>query len=167
MQARPDKRPGEWKEQSNQAGSTLFVLPELVPGTMREGFERVRGVTEPLARALMTMFVVAEVHPFTDGNGRTARIAMNAHLTQGALSRIIIPTVYREDYVLPLKALSNQGDPAAYLAAMTRAQRWSASFAWDQPRGGVRAALESCNAFREDLRNFKLVFPESTARSSM
>jgi len=28
----------------------------------------------------MTMFVVAEVHPFSDGNGRTARLAMNASL---------------------------------------------------------------------------------------
>lgn len=166
MQARPDKRPGEWKEQPNQAGSTLFVLPALVPGTLREGFERIRALTDPLARALMTMFVVAEVHPFADGNGRTARIAMNAHLTQAGVSRIIIPTVYREDYVLPLKALSNQGDPAAYLAAMTKAHRWSASFAWDQPRDEVRAALSACNAFQDDLRNFKLVFPERPARPS-
>ncbi|MGB8436101.1 MAG: Fic family protein, partial [Burkholderiales bacterium] len=162
MAARPDKRPGEWKAQPNQAGSTLFVLPELVTGTLREGFERIRALTDRLARALMTMFVVAEVHPFADGNGRTARIAMNAHLTQGSLSRIIIPTVYRDDYVLPLKALSNQGDPAAYIAAMTRAQRWSASFTWDQARPNIRTALEACNAFREDLRNYKLVFPERT-----
>jgi hypothetical protein len=78
---------------------------------------------------------------------------MNAHLTHASLSRIIIPTVYREDYVLPLKALSNQGDPAAYIAAMARAQRWSASVTWDQPRPNVRTALEGCNAFREDLRS--------------
>jgi Fic family protein len=44
------------------------------------------------------MFVVAEVHPFTDGNGRTARLAMNQFLTQAGLTRIIIPTVYRNDY---------------------------------------------------------------------
>lgn len=166
MQARLDKRPGEWKEHANQAGSTLFVLPELVPGTLREGFERVRALTEPLARALMTMVVVAEVHPFADGNGRTARIAMNAHLTQGGRSRIIVPTVYREDYLLPLKALSHHGDPTAYVAAMSRVQRWSASIRWDQPREEVRAALRSCNAFQEDLRNFRLVFPESTVPMS-
>jgi len=165
MQARSDRRPGEWKEKPNQAGSTLFVLPELVPGTLREGFERMRALTDPLARALMTMFVVAEVHPFADGNGRTARIASNAHLTQAGLSRIIIPTVYREDYVMSLKALSNQGDPAAYVGAMTRALRWSASLNWDEPRSGVRAVLEACNAFKEDLRNYKLVFPERLPRT--
>ena len=48
----------------------------------------------------MVMFVVAEVHPFSDGNGRTARLAMNCMLSARALSRIIIPTVYREDYLL-------------------------------------------------------------------
>jgi Fic family protein len=95
MQARADKRPGEWKERPNRAGSTLFVLPELVPGTLREGFERIRALADPLGRALMTMYVVAEVHPFAEGNGRTARIAMNAELTRAGLARIIIPTVYR------------------------------------------------------------------------
>jgi hypothetical protein len=70
--------------------------------------------------------------------------------------------VYREDYVLPLKALSTRADPAAFVAAVTKAQRWSASFAWDQPTHQVRTALEARNAFREDLRNYKLVFPERT-----
>ena len=36
MQSRLDKRPGEWKDKPNQAGSTLVVLPELAPGTLRE-----------------------------------------------------------------------------------------------------------------------------------
>lgn len=29
----------------------------------------------------MTMFVISEVHPFKDGNGRTARLAMNCVLS--------------------------------------------------------------------------------------
>ena len=77
MQQRPDKKPGEWKYQVNQAGATVFVLPELVPGTLREAFERIQALADPVARALMTMFVVSEVHRFMDGNGRTARLAMN------------------------------------------------------------------------------------------
>lgn len=167
MQERAAKHPGEWKEQANQAGSTLFVLPELVPGTLREGFERIRALTDSFARSLMTKFVVSEVHPFADGNGRSARIAMNAHLSHAGNSRIIIPTVFREDYIIALKALSHQRDPTAYVAAMSKVQRWSASFTWDRPREEVHAALKGCNAFQEDLRNFKLVFPESTARTSM
>jgi hypothetical protein len=33
MKSRSDKRPGEWKEKPNQAGTALFVDPTLVPAT--------------------------------------------------------------------------------------------------------------------------------------
>ena len=159
MQSRLDKRPGEWKDKPNQAGSTLFVLPELVPGTLREGFARIHALAHPLAQAIMAMFVVTEVHPFTDGNGRTARLVMNCMLSAQKLSRIMIPTVYREDYLLPLKALSHHREPQPLIAALSRIQRWSAAFGYGQPRWDVREQLSRCNAFQEDLRNYKLLFP--------
>lgn len=159
MQKRADKKPGEWKDKPNQAGSTYFVLPELVPGTLREGFERIRGLVHPLARAIMTMFVITEVHPFIDGNGRTARLAMNCMLSAQKFSRIIVPTVYREDYLLPLKALSHNKAAEPLLVASSRVQRWSAAFDYSVPRPELRASLARCNAFQEDLRNYKLLFP--------
>ena len=161
-----DRRPGRvvtggWdKDRVNQAGSTVFVLPELVPGTLREAFERILALVDPLARALMTMFVVSEVHPFIDGNGRTARLAMNCVLSAVGLSRIIVPTVYREDYLLPLKALSNNADAKPFVAAMTRIQSWSAAFDYGVPRDQLRARLAACHAFEEDLKSYRLVFPE-------
>lgn len=159
MQKRAEKRPGEWKDKPNQAGSTFFVMPDLVPGTLREGFERIQALQHPLARAVMMMFVVAEVHPFLDGNGRTARLAMNCVLSAEKLSRIIVPTVYREDYLLPLKALSHNQNASPLVASLTRIQRWSAAFNYSQPRSELRETLSRCNAFQEDLRNFQLVFP--------
>jgi hypothetical protein len=161
MQKRADKKPGEWKDKANQAGSTFFVMPDLVPGTLREGFSRVEALAHPLARAIMTMFVVTEVHPFLDGNGRTARLAMNCALSAARLSRIIIPTVYREDYLLPLKALSHHREAQPLVAALSRIQRWSAAFEYARPRPDVRNELARCNAFQEDLRNYKLVFPQA------
>lgn len=163
MQSRVDKNPGEWKNQNNQAGSTLFVAYELVQGTLREGFERIQALEDPLARALMTMFVVSEVHPFKDGNGRTARLAMNCVLSAAGRSRIIVPTVYREDYLLPLKSLSNNADATPYIRAMTRIQAWTAAFDYAQPRHDLYDTLKRCNAFEEDLRNYRLVFPEAKA----
>lgn len=159
MQKRPDRRPGEWKDKPNQAGNTYFVAPELVPGTLREGFERIQALAHPLARAIMAMFVVTEVHPFLDGNGRTARLAMNCLLSQAGLCRIIIPTVYREDYLLPLKALSHNRSAEPLVASLVRAQRWSAAFDYAAPLSGLRQALASCNAFQEDLRSYRLIFP--------
>lgn len=161
LRSRLDKDPGQWKNQNNQAGATQFVAHELVPGTLREGFERIQALDDPLARALMTMFVVSEVHPFQDGNGRTARLAMNCVLSAAGRSRIIVPTLYREDYLLPLKSLSHHADATPYLRAMTRIQAWTAAFDYAQPRHDLHQALKRCNAFEEDLRNYRLVFPEA------
>ena len=158
MERRAERLPGEWKDRANQAGSTVFVAPELVVGTLRQGFQRISALEDPFARALMTMFVITEIHPFLDGNGRTARLAMNAYLTAAGACRIIIPTIYREDYLLPLKALSHNTEPEPFLRSMDRAQAWSAAFDYrDLPT--VLATMSRCNAFQEDLRQYRLLFP--------
>ncbi len=159
MQQRPEKRPGQWKDRPNQAGSTYFVMPELVPGTLRQGFERMQSLVHPLARAILVMCIVTEVHPFMDGNGRTARLAMNCELSAAGLCRIMIPSVYREDYLLPLKALSNRHDAGPVIAAMNRIQKWTAMFDFGLTIKDIRSALKRCNAFEDDLRNFRLVDP--------
>jgi hypothetical protein len=166
MQKRADKKPGEWKERANQAGSTYFVVPELVVGSLREGFERIAALSHPLAQAIMIMFVVAEVHPFSDGNGRTARLAMNCMLSAQHFSRIIIPTVYREDYLLPLKALTHNKIAVPVISSLSRAQRWSAAFDYSLPRAQLRESLARCNAFQEDLRSYKLLFPPTKPTSA-
>ncbi len=126
MAGRPDKRPGEFKHLKNRAGSTEFVAPELVDGTLRRGFEAGAGLIDPFQRALYMMFVIAEVHPFLDGNGRVARIAMNAELSAGRQVRIIIPTVLRLNYISALKAATLHGQFDAYIAVAEFTQRYTA-----------------------------------------
>jgi len=158
LSSRPDKNPGEWKEQANQAGNTIFVQPELVKGTLREGFKRIALLEDPFARALMAMFVVTEVHPFMDGNGRTARLTMNAYLTQHSASRIIIPTAYREDYLLPLKVLSQNNDPSPFIRSMTRAWRWTAGFDYSN-FPNLWEKMKACNAFTDNPSQYQLLDP--------
>ena len=104
LAGRPDRHPGRFKEANNQAGSTVFVDWQLVRGTFREGFRYYLGLPEGLARAMFIMFFVAEVHPFADGNGRIARVFMNAELTASGQQRIIVPTGYRQNYLNALLA---------------------------------------------------------------
>jgi hypothetical protein len=80
MQGRPENRPGDLKQRRNQAGSYVFVEPALVEGTLVEGFARLGDLPLGFARAAFQLFVVSEVHPFDDGNGRVARGTMNAEL---------------------------------------------------------------------------------------
>lgn len=148
LNARPETHPGEMKTEANRAGDTVFVAPDLVRGTLAKGFEFYKVLDSPSAKAAFMMFLVSEVHPFSDGNGRVARIMMNAELVAAGLRRIIIPTVFRDDYLGALRALSRRREPAAYLRMMDRAQRFSASIDFSV-FASARSALEAANAFRD------------------
>jgi len=163
MELRPEKRPGEFKIRDNRAGSTLFVNPDYVMGTLKKGFEIYQGIESPLHRAIFMMFLVSEVHPFVDGNGRAARIMMNAELVAGGEQKIIIPTVYRNNYLSALKAISQTGNGAPLIRMLDFAQKYTTSITWNDFET-ARAILQSTHAFRdaneaEDL-SIRLVLPE-------
>jgi len=50
---------------------------------------------------------------------------MNLALSCEARTRIVVPTVYREDYLLALKALSRNSEPEPYVRMLTRAAEFS------------------------------------------
>lgn len=125
IESRRDKIPGEFRTEPNRAGQTYFVNPEMVVGTLTKGYETIMSAATPANRAALAMFVIAEVHPFTDGNGRTARVAMNHFLTQAGLTRIIVPTVFRDDYISALKAMSSNAHPVPLVRMLARAARFS------------------------------------------
>ena len=94
------------------------------------------------------MFLISEVHPFLDGNGRIARVMMNAELVKQNQTKIIIPTVYRDDYMGALRRLTRQQDPAAYIRMLARAQAFSATIT-GADLDAMEERLERSNAFRE------------------
>ena len=146
MEGRPDKGPGRFKADPNRAGSTMFVAPELVEGTLAKGFETYRGLASPLHRAVLMMFLISEVHPFDDGNGRVARIMMNAELVAAGENRIIVPTVYRNNYLMALKALSQNRVTGALVRALDFAQRYTAAIDFAD-LGRARLILDRTHAF--------------------
>ncbi len=158
MEGRPDQLPGRFKEKNNQAGATLFVEPELVRGTLRQGYGMYQGLDEPFARALFVMFLVAEVHPFTDGNGRLARVMMNAELLAGEQTRILIPSVFRGEYIGALKRLTNYRDPAGFLRVMATAQEFVSRINFTDLEA-ARRTLAACNAFQDPAEDIKLRMP--------
>lgn len=148
LQARISKKPGEFKDRNNRAGNTEFVDKELVVGTLKKGFEWYSLLKEPFAKAVYMMFLVSEVHPFNDGNGRIARVMMNAELSSKGMSKIIIPTVYREDYMGALRKLTRQRTADAYVRMLLRAYEFSSTLVGETIDEMEKHLIE-CNAFKE------------------
>ena len=125
MQERKDKIPGEFKQKENQAGNTVFVHPHLVRGTLIKGYDYYQTLSHPLAKGIFISYLISEVHPFTDGNGRVSRVVLNRELISAKMPSIIIPTVFRSDYIGALKSLSRRSTPEPLVRMFSRALQFS------------------------------------------
>ncbi len=148
LEGRPQMNPGVFKTRNNRAGQTEFVDHRLVKGTLSQGFKFYSALTDPFAKAIFMMFMISEVHPFDDGNGRMARVMMNAELVRADQTRIIVPTVFREDYLLSLRKLSRHKDPLAYVNVMTKLHQFSDNL-YGTDFTQLKEYLASCNAYAE------------------
>jgi Fic family protein len=121
---------------------------ELVKGRLVKSFDFYKALVHPFSKAAYLMFVVSEIHPFLDGNGRVARIMMNAELSSAGQTKIIIPTVYREDYLGGLRRLTRQNDPAVYIRMLERAQAFNHTLLGGD-MSQMEEILEASSAFKE------------------
>jgi len=76
------------------------------------------------------------------------------------ICRIIIPSVYRNEYIASLKLLSNHKDPAAFLRVMDVAQDFISRIDFSD-LVSARHILERCNAFERPADTVKLMMPSS------
>lgn len=141
MSERPETRPGEFKIEPNKAGDTSFVLPEHVEGTFTQAFPIYQSLPAGLPRAIFMQFLVAEVHPHDDGNGRLSRIMLNAELVANEEHKIIIPTVHRESYLNGLRQATRSGKFRTLTKVFANMQAYTASIDWSD-YGEARETLE-------------------------
>ena len=161
-----DVNAGAFKPQNNRAGSTEFVDYTLVEGTLRQGFKFYAALTDPMAKAIFIMFMISEVHPFTDGNGRVSRIMGNAELFRSGLSRIIVPTVYREDYIGSLKRFTNRKDPDAFIRVMDKLQHFSNNI-FGENFEELNHYMKAANAYKEPSEGMLKIIDRSISDISL
>jgi hypothetical protein len=126
LAGRPEQPTDRFTQRENRTGEAASVVPEVVMGTLIKGIELFQALEDPFARAIYMMFLVAEAHPYRDSNECLARIMMNAELAHSGLCRIIIPTVYRKEYLLAHWTLAHQDDAGPYISMLDRAQEYTA-----------------------------------------
>ena len=129
----------------------------LVRGTLIAAADLQTSVPEGLARALLAMFMVTEIHPFDDGNGRVSRLVMNAELSRCGLCRIIVPTLVREEFFDCLRALTRNRDPVPYVAFMQKMLRWTGGFDYED-LNRLLSVVGNTNAFKEKPVEHQLGF---------
>jgi Fic family protein len=89
-----------------------FPLPEDLKEKMADfvrEMEQKREVMHPVEFAAELHLGLVTIHPFVDGNGRTARLLMNLALMQRGYPVTIIPPILRGDYIEAIQK-ANVGD---------------------------------------------------------
>jgi Fic family protein len=78
-----------------------------VPARMRTFCKAIPGKRKqlhPVDFAAWLHFRLVNIHPFIDGNGRTARLMMNVALLQDGYPVVIIPPILRREYIDTLES---------------------------------------------------------------
>lgn len=88
--------------------------PEDVPEQMARFMEQLLEKStqlHPVALAAFAHRRLVDIHPFIDGNGRTARLLMNLILVNRGYCIVSIPPIMRMDYILALQVAQRAENP--------------------------------------------------------
>ncbi len=109
---------GRYRERNVIITGTDFTPPRPsdVPQAMQDFVNNIPSLCKlhPVEYAAMLHLNLVTIHPFIDGNGRTARLLMNLALLQAGFPITIIAPVVRGDYISALHD-SNKGDSIPFV----------------------------------------------------
>ncbi len=71
------KHPNKYRQTDVQIGRYFCPNPSRVPGLVSDLFYQMKLVENPIVRAIYFHHELIRIHPFSDGNGRTTRMAKN------------------------------------------------------------------------------------------
>lgn len=151
---------GDFKKIANVSGNLKFVIPSLVNNTLKEGFEIFKELKEPFHKAIFIHLLIAEVHPFDDGNGRLSRIFLNNELSKAGINHIVIPTVFRDDYITALKGFSHQGNPNPIISALIKAYKITNSINWSKSLNDINSFIRDNSGFEKDINSIWGILPQ-------
>lgn len=99
---------GKYRNKKVIITGTEFIppKPENIPVLMKELIDKLQELKEkhhPVEFSALLHKELVTIHPFIDGNGKTARLLMNLALLQAGYVITIIPPILRNDYIYALK----------------------------------------------------------------
>jgi Fic family protein len=125
-----DENAGGYRRVNVRIAGSTYVPPDvaLVPPLMRDfglwlpsdEAKRLHAVEY----AAIAHFKLVDIHPFVDGNGRTARLLMNLLLIRAGYPPAVVRAAERVAYYNALEA-AHAGDPRDFVALIADAVEWS------------------------------------------
>jgi len=100
----------------------VFPTPTELPSLMQAFIQELPALQKeyhPVEYAALVHLKFVTIHPFIDGNGRTARLLMNLALIQHGYAITIIPPIMRSEYINALK-ISNKGNQQPFVDLITQ-----------------------------------------------
>ena len=100
-------------------GSTVrFPGPAELPSLMGDFGQWLQRASNDSRDAFEAHARLVTIHPFADGNGRTARLLTNLMLLKGGYPPVIVAPEHRPDYLDALETRQLGGDPAPFESFM-------------------------------------------------
>lgn len=101
---------------------TILPNPLKVPDLMREfGKWLLEKSDDVLLKAIEAHYRLVSIHPFVDGNGRTARLFLNSMLLESGYAPIIIRKIDRKRYLSALETYQTKENSEPYYRFMLTA----------------------------------------------
>lgn len=109
---------GKYSEHQRTISGTALILPSPaeIPALMGDFGRWLSDATPSPETAFDAHERLVTIHPFSDGNGRTARLLMNLLLIQAGFPPLVIPPEKRAAYHDALHAVQMDADRPAYHA---------------------------------------------------
>ncbi len=106
---------GQYRSNQVYISGTEYVppAPDEISRLMKHLADQIhfsRSTLHPIELAAMAHKRLVDIHPFTDGNGRTARLLMNLILVHTGYGVVSIPPIWQNDYINALSASRQLND---------------------------------------------------------
>jgi len=120
-----EAEPGSYRKQQVFISGTDYEPPEpiQVPALMQDlvKWHKEADDLHPVKRAVLLHNKLVEIHPFVDGNGRTARLLVNVEMIKGGYLPVVIRREDREQYYDAVEAWVKKEDPWQFAAMVANA----------------------------------------------
>ncbi|MDR1391308.1 MAG: Fic family protein [Holosporales bacterium] len=117
-----DSNRGRYRNVRVRITGTDVVLPNplKVPNLMKNFAEKLDKKPDSVFKAFEAHYKLVEIHPFIDGNGRTARLLMNLILMRAGYLPMVIAPIERKRYISAINSRNTKGNLLGYHRYMLR-----------------------------------------------